>query len=990
MKKNYLQTFLSGILVLSGLYSGNVNAQCSTTFTPATSCTSGDYINTFTLNTVASPVSTGCSSGAYLYSALPKWNFIPGASNSFTATMGPIYTQGLAIWIDLNQDGIYSASEQMVSTAPSLTVNGVFTVPVTALSGQTRMRVRCRYATTIPNGATTACDAWTWGETEDYLVTINGGEALNFDGVDDFVTASDPNFGTGDFTVEGWFKSLNTNGAYLLTSRTSEMGAAGNWWSLSSNGSQVSVELAECGVAGGYSVISTPANVITVGSWNHVAVVRAGMGVKIYINGVLQATFVDSFLRNLITGANVLRFGAWPEPNAAWLNGSMDEVRTWNVARTQCQINTFKNSEIPTTAPGLLANYHFNQGINAANNPTVTSLTDASASANNGTLSNFALTTGTISNWIAPGGVISGYTAPLANPLGSTATPSAVCMGGSTTLNGTGANTYSWTNSVTNGVTFTPTATATYVLSGTVLATTCTYTASRTVTVNPLPVISVNSGFVCAGKSFTMVPSGASTYTFSNGSAITSPTANASYSVTGTSVAGCVSSTPAVSNVTVNALPVVSSSVSNSVICSGATTTLTATGANTYTWTGGAVNGASFSPTVTGSYSVTGTSTVTGCTSTNSAVQSITVNSVPVLTVNSGTICSGNSFTMVPTGASTYTFSNGSPVVTPTINATYSVTGTSTNGCVSPAAVVSTVIVNATPVISVNSGAICSGSSFTMVPSGASTYTFSNGSAVVTPTANASYSVAGTSTAGCMSSVPAISNVSVTTPPSVVVNSGAICAGNSFTMNPTGAATYTFSNGSAVATPSGNSTYTVTGSTPGCPGTSAAVSNVTVNSLPVVTAVSNTSLICSGQTASLTGNGAVSYTWNTSATSSIIAVSPTVTTTYTVTGNDANGCANSATITQNVSACTGIASAKLNSEISIYPNPSTGMVTVNLGSLSGFVTIEVYNTLGQLVLTHKSASANNLLDITNQANGVYSIRILDNQGLISVTRIVKH
>ena len=77
---------------------------------------------------------------------------------------------------------------------------------------------------------------------------------------------------------------------------------------------------------------------------------------------------------------------------------------TMHAARLQFKI---MNCEIATTAPGLVANYHFNQGAAAGINTGVNSLTDVSGSNNNGTLVNFALT-GSTSNWIAPGGVVTG------------------------------------------------------------------------------------------------------------------------------------------------------------------------------------------------------------------------------------------------------------------------------------------------------------------------------------------------------------------------------------------------------------------------------------------------------------------------------------------------------------------------------------------------------------------------------------------------------
>jgi hypothetical protein len=127
-----------------------------------------------------------------------------------------------------------------------------------------------------------------------------------------------------------------------------------------------------------------------------------------------------------------------------------------------------------------------------------------------------------------------------------------------------------------------------------------------TVVVGAIPTISATSGAICSGSSYTIVPSGASSYTYSSGSAIVTPTANTSYSVTGTSSLGCVGSNTAVSSVTVNANPTVTSSTSNSLICVGETVVLTAsTSATSYTWnTGVTTMSVSVSPSVTTTYTV--------------------------------------------------------------------------------------------------------------------------------------------------------------------------------------------------------------------------------------------------------------------------------------------------------------------------------------------------------------------------------------------------
>jgi hypothetical protein len=164
--------------------------------------------------------------------------------------------------------------------------------------------------------------------------------------------------------------------------------------------------------------------------------------------------------------------------------------------------------------------------------------------------------------------------------------------------------------------------------------------ASRTpvmLTVGSIPTISVTNGVICAGSSYTIVPSGASSYTYSSGSAVVTPTANTSYSVTGTSTLGCVSSNTAVSSVTVNANPTVVASTSNTLICSGESVVLTAsTSATSYTWnTSATTMSVSVSPTVTSTYTVnvsnavacvassTITVTVNACVGINEAVANL-------------------------------------------------------------------------------------------------------------------------------------------------------------------------------------------------------------------------------------------------------------------------------------------------------------------------------------------------------------------------------
>jgi hypothetical protein len=539
-----------------------------------------------------------------------------------------------------------------------------------------------------------------------------------------------------------------------------------------------------------------------------------------------------------------------------------------------------------------------------------------------------------------------------------------VCSGASFTMTPAGANTYTFQG---GGAVKNPTANITYTVVGTSTAGCVSNIATSSVVVNALPTVSVNSGAICAGNSFTLNPTGATSYTYSTGPVVT-PIANASYTVTGTT-AGCSSN--AVASVTVNATPTVV--LAGGSICAGNSFTLSPSGATSYTYSSGPV----VTPIANASYTVTG-SAANGCSS--NAVASVTVNATPTVVVAGGSICAGNSFTLSPSGATSYTYSSG-PVVTPTANASYTVTGSAANGCSSNA--VASVTVNATPTVVVAGGSICAGNSFTLSPSGATSYTYSSGP-VVTPTANASYTVTGASAAGCSSS--AVASVTVNATPTVVVAGGAICAGKSFTLSPSGATSYTYSSG-PVVTPTANASYTVTGSAAnGC--SSNAVASVSVNANPTVTAVSSLSLICNGQTASLTASGASTYSWNTSATTSVVAVSPSVTTSYTVTGTNTNSCSASVVITQSVSACTG-----LNNNVAstigtvVYPNPNKGLFTIELNNGS-VKTIEVIDQTGRIVLTNTSSNDKIDFNISNLANGVYYVKVQSNN-TVEVIKIVK-
>ena len=405
--------------------------------------------------------------------------------------------------------------------------------------------------------------------------------------------------------------------------------------------------------------------------------------------------------------------------------------------------------------------------------------------------------------------------------------------------------------------------------------------------------------------------------------------------------------------------------VNSGSICPGKSFTINPGGASTYTYSSGT---SVVSPSTTISYTVTGTNTL-GCSS--AVVNTVTVNSSPTISVMNGTICSGKSFTITPAGAASYTYSSGSASVSPGTTSSYSITGTSSVGCVSSNTAVSVVTVLQSPTVLVNSGSICAGQSFTINASGASSYSYSGGP-IVTPSITSSYTVISTNTLGC--SGTAVSMVTVNPIPIISVNSGAICIGKSFTLVASGANTYSYSSGPIVS-PVITSTYSVTGtSAAGCVGSNTAVSNVIVNALPVITASTSNGVLCAGENATLTASGASSFTFNPPGDSGTnITVSPTITSTYTVSGTDANGCMNTAVITQSVDACTGIKeNQKATTGIKLYPNPTANIINLELDSDNEIIII---NAIGQIVYSCRLSAGNHKIDMGDFAKGIYSVKL---------------
>jgi len=309
-------------------------------------------------------------------------------------------------------------------------------------------------------------------------------------------------------------------------------------------------------------------------------------------------------------------------------------------------------------------------------------------------------------------------------PTTTFAVPPPVCAGNSVTYtnNTVGAATYTWNFQGGSPATSTLTnPTVTYAAGGVFTATltaqngTTTSSLTKTISINGTPTVAVNNQTICSGGTATITASGAQTYSWSNGfngnPLIVSPPTNTVYSVTGNSL-GCIGTNTVA--VTIGTALAVFISPSQPSVCSAGVSTLTASGAISYTWTGGATGSSIVvTPTTTSTYSIIGSNGA--CTGTTL----LTVTVVPTPSINviispSPSICAGNTATLTASGSySSFTWVTPTVVaasiaVTPSANTTYTVYGSGSGGCNTSS--VASIVVKPLPIaVASSTNASCAG-----------------------------------------------------------------------------------------------------------------------------------------------------------------------------------------------------------------------------------------------------------------------------------------
>ena len=630
----------------------------------------------------------------------------------------------------------------------------------------------------------------------------------------------------------------------------------------------------------------------------------------------------------------------------------------WTFAGATPSVSTLQNPNVVYNTPGVYnvtltaVNIHGSNTIVMTNYIVVNSIPTADAGNNtsicngNSTVLNASggtsyswtpsagLSSSTIQNPIANPTVTTTYTVIVTNngctktdpvtisvttpPIANAGADVNVCLGSTATLNASGGTSYLWSpatglssTTISNPVVNTTVATTYTVL---VSNSGCSNSDIVMVNINTPPTADAGTNTViCRGSSTTLNASGGVSYTWTPAASlnfpnsvnpIASPTVTTTYTVA-VSNGTCVAND--VVTVSVTPLPIASAGT-DATICSGSSTTLSASGGTSYSWlpasglSSSTISNPVANPTITTNYTVTVTNN--GCTSTD--VVNITITSPPIVNAGSDeTICNGAGALLIATGGSSYTWTPSSGLssttgfsvnASPSVTTTYSVNASS-GGCSASDEV--TVFVNSTPTVSITSNgstAFCSGGSVGLIAtSSASSYTWSNGALTpsITVNTNGNYNVT-VSNGSCTANSNFIAVTVYTAAVTSITPNGptTFCNGGSVILSANAGTNYSWSTGANTQTVSVTSSgvYSVSvDDANGCgTGTSSVVVTVNPNpNAPVVTAGGATS-ICIGDAVTLFSDAADSYLWNTGATTASISV--TTAGTYSVTNYNSFNC----------------------------------------------------------------------------------------------------
>ena len=295
----------------------------------------------------------------------------PGLAFAGSSPQAPYLAWGPYLWADgVGSDGVVGGipgrSDGLEYPCQDFAEDGMHPSP----SG------RQKVATQLLNFFNTDTTAQVWYRNPDPPPVIGTSYFLDFDGVNDYLDVADADslsFGSGTedtpLTFETWFRPDSMTAKQILIGKWGD--GSNQEYRLHITSGTVRLDLRDSGTSAVVSAYFTNSQVSLTGSWHHLAVTYDGRGgataaggIAMYLDGVaIPVTRINNpsyvAMRNSTARLQIGRESAGYKQ----YNGALDELRIWNVARAQSQIQSQMASELSGTEPGLVAYWKCNEGI---------------------------------------------------------------------------------------------------------------------------------------------------------------------------------------------------------------------------------------------------------------------------------------------------------------------------------------------------------------------------------------------------------------------------------------------------------------------------------------------------------------------------------------------------------------------------------------------------------------------------------------------------
>ena len=346
----------ASVVIVTGPTNGvaTVNSSGTINYSSNTGTTATEDTLTYTVADTANLIS---NEATVTITITPSDPDSPPVAVEDTATV----QAGEAVSIDVLAND--SVSDGTLDKSTLLIVNG-------SSSGTVEIDTAAGIITYTHDGSTSTSDSFSYTVEDDQgelsneaTVTVsisqdpvvgNCGKGIELDGINDWINI--PNLSLNDFTIEGWF-----NLAPGIDFKDPLFGQEGSGPDIHFTAGRVRLYA--------YGVRVTANTALTADTWGHIAITRSGSDITVYVNGVKDAT-------GRWNGAFSIK--AIGRGNRGFVKGKMDEIRIWDIARTETEISNSYDATVDPSSAGLIGYWGFNEADQI--------ITDASSSANHGSL----------------------------------------------------------------------------------------------------------------------------------------------------------------------------------------------------------------------------------------------------------------------------------------------------------------------------------------------------------------------------------------------------------------------------------------------------------------------------------------------------------------------------------------------------------------------------------------------------------------------------